>query len=110
MKKGTKRTEFLLVTLFVTVLGACTPEATAPQGGAGTGLGQSGGAVINRVVPMVMPDVWCSAASDTGQDSTAAKNKNRPRPACDAPKQSTSGRGSPTWGVDSTLAASDTTK
>ena len=87
MKKGTKRTEVLLVTLLATVLGACTPEATAPQGGAGTGLGQSGGAVINRVVPMVMPDVWCSAASDTGQDSTAAKDKDRPGVACEAPNQ-----------------------
>ena len=87
MKKGTKRTEVLLVTLLATVLGACTPEATAPPGGAGTGLGQSGGAVINRVVPMVMPDVWCSAASDAGQDSTAAKDKNRPAVACEAPKQ-----------------------
>ena len=86
MKKGTKRT--VLVTLLATVLSACTPEATAPQGGAGTGLGQSGGAVINRVVPMIVPDVWCSAASDAGQDSTAAKDKNRPRVACEPPKLS----------------------
>lgn len=104
MKKGSKRTEVLMVTLSATLLGACVPEATAPEGGA----------AINRVVPVLVPlavpDVWCPAESGTGQDSTAAKNKNRPRPACDAPKQSTSGRGSPTWVVDSTLAASDTTK
>jgi hypothetical protein len=81
MKKGTKRTEFLLVTLLATVLGACTPEVTAPQGGA---------AIKNRVVPLVVPDVWCSAASVAGQDSTAAKDKNRPRAACNAPKPSDS--------------------
>jgi len=78
MKKGTKRTEVLLVTLLATVLGACTPEATAPQGGA----------AINRVVPIAVPDVWCSTASDASHDSTAAKDKNRPRAACEAPKQS----------------------
>jgi hypothetical protein len=82
MKKGSKRTEFLLVTLLVTVLGACAPDVTAPEGGA----------AINRVVPVLVPlavpEVWCPAASDAGQDSTAAKNKNRPRPTCDAPKQS----------------------
>ena len=100
MKKGTKSTEVLLVTLLATVLGACAPEVTAPEGGA----------AINRVVPIAVPEVWCPAASDTGQDSTAAKNRNRPRPACEAPKRSASGRGSPTWVVDSTLAASDTTK
>lgn len=104
MKQGTKRSEVLLVTLLAIALGACVSEATAPEGGA----------AINRVVPVLVPlavpDVWCSAASDAGKDSTAAKNKNRPRPACDAPKQSASGRDSPTWVVDSTLAASDTTK
>jgi hypothetical protein len=82
MKKGSKRTEVLLVTLLATVLGACAPDVTAPEGGA----------AINRVVPVLVPlavpDVWCPAPSDAGQDSTAAKNKNRPRPACDAPKQS----------------------
>ena len=100
MKKGTKRTEVLLVTLLATVLGACAPEVTAPEGGA----------AINRLVPLAVPDVWCSAASDAGQDSTAAKDKNRPRASCNAPKPSASGMGSPTWVVDSTSAASDTTK
>jgi len=90
MKKGTKRTEVLLVTLLAAVLGACTPEATAPQGRAATGLGQSGGAAINRVVPIAVPDVWCSAGSDASHDSPAAKDKNRPRVVCDAPKQSDS--------------------
>ena len=103
MKKG-KRTELLLITLLATVLGACAPDVTAPEGGA----------AINRVVPVLVPlavpDVWCPAASDAGQDSTAAKNQNRARPACDAPTPSASGRGSPTRVVDSTLAASDTTK
>jgi len=78
MKKGTTRTDILVVTLSATLLGACTPEATAPEGGA----------AINRVVPIAVPDVWCSAASDADQDSTAAKDKNRPRVACEAPKQS----------------------
>jgi hypothetical protein len=100
MKKGTKRIEVLLVTLLATGPGACAPDVAAPEGGA----------AISRVVPVAVPDIWCSAASDAGQDSTAAKNKNRPRPACDAPKPSASGRGSLTWVVDSTLAASDTTK
>ena len=100
MKKGIKRAEVLLVPLLALVLGACAPDVAAPEGGA----------AISRVVPIAVPDVWCSAASDAGQDSTAAKNKNRPRAACDAPKASASGRGSLTWVVDSTLAALDTTK
>jgi len=77
MNKGT-RTDVLLVSLLTTLLGACTPEVTAPQGGA----------AINRVVPIAVPDVWCSTSSDAGQDSTAAKDKNRPRVACEGPKQS----------------------
>ena len=77
MKKGSKRTEVLLVTLLATLLG-CAPEVAAPEGGA----------AINRVVPLAVPDVWCPAPSDAGQDSTAAKDKSRTRPACDAPKQS----------------------
>jgi hypothetical protein len=83
------RTDILLVTLLSTLSGACTPEVTAPQAGA----------AISRVVPIAVPDVWCSASSDAGQDSTAAKDKKRPRPACEAPKQ-----------VDSTSTAWDTTK
>ena len=82
MNKGSKTTEVLLVTLSVTLLCACAPDVTAPEGGA----------AINRVVPVLVPlavpDVWCPAPSDAGQDSTVAKEKNRPRPACDAPKQS----------------------
>jgi hypothetical protein len=82
MKKGAKRFEFSLVILLATGLGACAPDVTAPEGGA----------AINRVVPVLVPlavpDVWCPAPSDTGQDSTAAKDKSRPRPVCNAPKQS----------------------
>ena len=78
MNKGSKPTEVLLVTLSVTLLCACAPDVTAPEGGA----------AINKVVPLAVPDVWCPAPSDAGQDSTVAKEKNRPRPACDAPKQS----------------------
>ena len=104
MNKGSKRTEVLLVTLSVTLLGACVPDVTAPEGGAAINK------VVPVLVPLAVPDVWCPAPSNAGQDSTVAKDKNRPRPTCDAPKQSASGRGSPTWAVDSTLAASDTTK
>jgi hypothetical protein len=81
MKKGSKRTEALLVTLSATLLGACAPEVAAPEGGA----------AINRVVPVLVPlavpDVWCPAPTEAGQDSTVAKDNNRPRPVCDAPKQ-----------------------
>lgn len=86
MKRGTTRTDVLVVTLLATLLGACTPEATDPQGGAA--IINGGAAISNRLAPMVVPDVWCSAASDAGHDSTAAKDKNRPRAACDVPKQS----------------------
>jgi hypothetical protein len=58
----------------VASLGACAPEATAPEGGAG----------ISRVVPLAVPDVWCPAPG-AGPDTTDAK---RPRVRCDAPKQS----------------------
>jgi hypothetical protein len=86
MKRGTTQTGVLLVTLLAILLGACTPDATDPQGGAA--ISNGGAAISNRLAPMVVPDVWCSAASDAGHDSTAAKDKNRPRAACDAPKQS----------------------
>jgi hypothetical protein len=55
-------------------LGACAPEVTAPEGGAGVG----------RVVPMAVPDVWCPGSA-AAPDTTDAK---RPRVTCDAPKQS----------------------
>ena len=82
MNKGSKRTEVLLVTLSVTLLGACAPDVSAPEGGAAINK------VVPVLVPLAVPDVWCPAPSDAGQDSTVAKEKNRPRPACDAPKQS----------------------
>jgi len=82
MNKGSKRTEVLLVTLSVTLLGACAPDVTAPEGGAAINK------VVPVLVPLAVPDVWCPAPSGAGQDSTVAKEKNRPRPACDAPKQS----------------------
>ena len=82
MNKGNKRTEVLLVTLSVTLLGACVRDVTAPEGGAAINK------VVPVLVPLAVPDVWCPAPSDAGQDSTVAKEKNRPRPACDAPKQS----------------------
>lgn len=86
MKKVATRTDVLLVTLLAIFLGACTPEATDPQGGAA--IINGGAAISNRLVPMVVPDVWCSAAPDAGHDGTAAKDNDRPRAACDAPKQS----------------------
>jgi len=93
MNKGI-RTDVLLISLLATLLGACTSEVTAPQAGAAINR------VVPRVVPMVVPDVWCPASSGAGQDSTAARDKNRPRVQCDAPRQS----------VDSTSTAWDTTK
>jgi hypothetical protein len=86
MKRGTTRTDVLLIALLATLLGACTPEPTNPQGGEAIINGEA--VISNRLVPMVVPDVWCSAASDAGHDSTAAKDNNRPGAACDAPKQS----------------------
>jgi hypothetical protein len=101
MKKDTTRKgAVLLVTLLATLLGACTPEATAPQGGA----------AISRVVPMAVPDAWCPAPSDAGRDSTAAKDTTRPRVVCHVPKQPASGRGSLTFVVDPALAAPDSAK
>lgn len=74
MKRVTTRTDVLLITLLAPLLGACTPEATDPQGGAA--IINGGAAINNRLVPMVVPDVWCAAASDVSHDSTAAKDKN----------------------------------
>jgi hypothetical protein len=101
MERDTTRkcADVLLVSLLTSLVGACTPEATAPQGGA----------AINKVVPMAVPDVWCPAASEAGQDSTAAEKK-RPGPACHAPKPSASGRGSLTRVAISTWSAPDTAK
>jgi hypothetical protein len=103
MNKG-RRTGGLLITLLAALLGACTPEVTAPQAGAAVNR------VVPRVVPMVVPDVWCSALSDVGRDRTAAKDKNRSRVDCEAPMQSHTGRSSHALVVDSTLTAWDTTK
>jgi hypothetical protein len=101
MKKATGRKgALLLVTLLATMQSACTPEATAPQGGA----------AISRVVPVAVPDMWCPAQSDEGQDSASAKDGARPRAACDAPKQSSSGKGSLMIMADSVWAGPDTTK
>ncbi len=78
----------------------CTSEATSPEGAA----------AISRVVPVAVPDMWCPAAPGDGQDSAAAKATTRQHPACDAKPRPASGRGSLTFVVDSTWAASDTTK
>jgi hypothetical protein len=86
MRKGA---DALMVTLLT--LGACSPEITAPEGGA----------AIGKVVPLAVPDVWCTAVSDAGQDTTAAKGRNRPRAACRAPDQPASGRDSLTFVADS---------
>jgi hypothetical protein len=83
MRKGAGALSVTLLTL-----GACSPEVTAPEGGA----------AIGRVVPVAVPDVWCTAA---GQDTAAAKGKDRPRPACHAPDQPAPGRDSLTSVVDS---------
>jgi hypothetical protein len=49
------------------VVGACTPEATAPQAGAAVG----------KVVPVAVPDVWCPA--NRAPEDTAQVNN---LPAC----------------------------
>ena len=54
------------ILMFILVSAGCTPEATAPQGGAAVG----------KVVPVAVPDVWCPASADSAQDSTAA-NRTR---------------------------------
>jgi hypothetical protein len=102
MKKDSRRKGALLrlVSLLATLQSACTPEATAPQGGA----------AISRVVPLAIPDVWCPAQADGGQDSTSAKDAPRPPAACDAPRHSASGKGTPAVAVDSAWASPDTTK
>jgi len=86
-----KCADALLVTLFS--LGACSPEVTAPEGGA----------AIGKVVPVAVPDTWCSAVSDAG-DTTATKRKNLPRPTCRAPAQPASGRDSLTFAADSLVS------
>jgi hypothetical protein len=88
----------LTVTL-LTNLGACTPEATAPQGGA----------AVARVVPVAVPDAWCTISQDTGQDSTAI-GKGAAHPACSTPKQPAAGTGWLKLVADSALAKPDTTK
>ena len=101
MQKATGRKgAVLLVTLLATMQSACTPEATAPQGGA----------AISRVVPVAVPDVWCPAQSDDGQDSTSTNDGTRPSAVCDALKQSSSGKGWLTITGDSAWAVRDTTK
>jgi hypothetical protein len=80
-------------------LGACTPEATAPQGGA----------AVARVVPVVVPDAWCTTRPDKGQDSTASA-KDPAHPTCDAPNRPKAGNGSLKPVVDSAVARPDTTK
>jgi hypothetical protein len=86
MRKGTDALIVALVTL-----GACGPEITAPEGGA----------AIGKVVPVAVPDAWCTAVSDAGQDTTAAKAKDRSRAACHAPEQPGPGKDSLTVAVDS---------
>ncbi len=91
----------VLTLLIVTLpdLGACTPEATAPQGAA----------AVARVVPVAVPDAWCAATPDTGQDSTS-RGKGPARPACPSPSQPAVGNGSLKFVVDSALAVPDTTR
>jgi hypothetical protein len=88
----------LTVTL-VSTLCACAPEATAPQGGI----------AVARVVPVAVPDAWCTTSPDTGQDSTA-RAEDRGHPACYVPKQPAAGGGWLKLMADSTLAKPDTTK
>lgn len=80
-----------LLTALLLAFAACAPEATAPQGG---------GSVSTRVVPIVVPDIWCPAM----QDTTAREAKNHERVVCN--EQAPSGP-SLRFVVDSSLAQSD---
>jgi hypothetical protein len=51
------------ILMYILISAGCTPEATAPQGGAAVG----------KVVPVAVPDAWCPASADSAQDSTASK-------------------------------------
>jgi hypothetical protein len=103
--------DVLLLALLLASAG-CVSEATAPQAGGS----------LTRVVPVVVPDVWCPAnraPEDTLQvNNLPACHTTVTAPPPPAPQDSTtwqlnpgaSTRRSPRIVVDSTLAASDTTK
>jgi hypothetical protein len=86
-----RRHPAILMYTLITSAG-CTPEATAPQGGAAVG----------KVVPVAVPDTWCPASADSAQDSTASK-----RARCGAQEAN---RGSLRFVKDSVWTPSDTTK
>lgn len=90
----------LIVTLLT--LGACSPEVTSPEGGAAVGK------VAPKIAPWVVPDIWCPAAADAAQDTTATDGKSRPRAACRAPAQRPPPRSdSPTVVADSAAMPRD---
>jgi hypothetical protein len=69
-----------LFTLFVCSSSlSCAPEATAPESGA----------AVSRVVPIAIPDVWCSA-TDTAADTVPAQYRcHTTREAPPPPRAST---------------------
>jgi hypothetical protein len=81
------------IVMYILIISAgCTPEATAPQGGAAVG----------KVVPVAVPDVWCPASADSARDSTASR-----RTRCGAPETH---RGGLRLVKDSAGTPTDTTK
>lgn len=75
------------LTVMLPVIGACVPEATAPQGASSIGA---------RVVPIAVPDVWCPAT----RDSTAPEGKSHDAIMCSEQWEPT----------DSTLTRPDSAK
>lgn len=80
------------ILMYILVSAGCTPEATAPQGGA----------AVEEVVPVAVPDIWCPAPADSAQDSTSAK-----RTRCGAQEAN---RGWLRLAKDSVGTPTDTTK
>jgi hypothetical protein len=99
------RSSLLLGTLFAGLC-ACAQEATGPQGAAS----------ITRVVPVAVPDVWCTATADGPADTVAPQKRcqttvNAPPPPPPAARDSTWHTTQGSWQSpgDSVTAPRDTT-
>jgi len=83
-----------LLSVLLLASAACVSEATAPQ------IGGS----VTRVVPFAVPDIWCPANPDTAAGTANDAGES----VCETTHPPAPTR--PSAWVDSTLAASDTTK
>jgi hypothetical protein len=95
----------ILLVIPLTILCACAQEATAPQGAA----------AVSQVVPVVAPDVWCSAIAADHADTVATQRRCRTTVNAPPPRP---GAGDSTWHTmsgtlryprDSVAAPRDTT-